>query len=463
MKKSIIAFGAASLMVAAVGITAAVVLGGNSARGGQSSVPDFIMPENTTSAAYSSQAASAAASESSAAQPDTAPSTAAVLDADPTDNSALTADAPSAVSESPDAPVSQQTTASAHAGTTIPETTATAATTSSIPAATAPTGTTSPATAENPEPVTVPENVLVTSGDPLHHIRFEFGEDRIRYSGVYSSANLTEIRLFRPNVRSADISHNGSSFSGSLDISGLEPGYYIIIARLDNNEGMYYVFEKTADGSRAVPADVLPAAANLEFTNSPLELPPGGVLQYITTSGNSSIAASVLDKVKSLSDQICAGLDSDYDKARALCAWVAENMYYDRDAAANGVSEEEISLEFVLQYHRSVCFGWANLYSALCQAQGINCFNVSGSVVTGSRCFAQTEPSDERSHSWNLLEIDGRLIWVDTVWNSSNSYDKGNYFTGGRDMQYFDIDEVLLSNDHRIARLEHRDYFGILG
>jgi hypothetical protein len=50
---------------------------------------------------------------------------------------------------------------------------------------------------------------------------------------------------------------------------------------------------------------------------------------------------------------------------------------------------------------------------------------------------------------------------VDTVWNSSNNYNKGNYFEGNYDMQYFDIDNVLLSNDHRVARLEHRDYYGI--
>lgn len=82
-------------------------------------------------------------------------------------------------------------------------------------------------------------------------------------------------------------------------------------------------------------------------------------------------------------------------------------------------------------------------------------------MVTGSRCFPQTELSDERSHSWNLVVTDGRLIWVDTVWNSSNNYNKGNYFEGNYDMQYFDIDNVLLSNDHRVARLEHRDYYGI--
>lgn len=101
-----------------------------------------------------------------------------------------------------------------------------------------------------PEPVTVLDNVMVTSGDPLHYIRFEFGKDRIDFSGVYSGAAIREIRLFRPSDVHRNFTADGSSFSGSIDISGLKPNYYIIIARLDNNEGMYYVFQKTPDGSR---------------------------------------------------------------------------------------------------------------------------------------------------------------------------------------------------------------------
>lgn len=300
----------------------------------------------------------------------------------------------------------------------------------------------------------------MTSGDPLHYIRFEFGKDRIDFSGVYTGAAVKNIRLLKPNTALSSFTADGSSFSGGIDVSRLEPGYYIIIARLDNNAGMYYVFQMTSDGSRPVPEDQIPVERNLAFTGSPMELSADGVLHQITVTDDPGTAAQILDEVKSLSDQICAGISSDYDKARALCEWVSANIYYDKDAAAKGVTEEEVSLEFVLKYHRSVCFGWSNLYSALCQAQGITCYNASGSVVTGSRCFAQTSLSDERSHSWNLVAADGKLIWVDTVWNSSNTYDKGNYFEGNYDLQYFDMNVALLSNDHRVARLEHRDYYG---
>lgn len=304
----------------------------------------------------------------------------------------------------------------------------------------------------------VPENVLITSGDPQHYIRIEFNGNQVLFSGVYSGDRITTFATFSPRIESSDFSRNGDSFQGSVDISSLEPGYHIFEVWLESAAGMYYVFEKTADGSRAVPSDRLPAAANLAASNSPLELPDEGVLLHITTQG-SERAAEVLDEIKSLSDQICEGITDDYDKARALAQWVSANMYYDKDAAERGVTDEEMTLDFILENHRSVCFGWSNLYSALCQAQGIDCFNASGSAVPGSRCFPQTDSSDERAHSWNMVVIGDRKIWVDTVWNSSNIYKDGDYKEYFTDMQFFDIDNALLANDHRVTRFEHRDYF----
>lgn len=455
MKKSVIAFGAAALIVLAGAITAAIALGRVPDRG-QSSIPDFVMPSISDSLPDSTAEYSVTSAESESSRADTLPGSTSSAPEDSTPGTGAESSEPVVIpAETSNSTLPQSTTRTSAAGTTA-DSARTSAAAESTPADSA-TGATSTA----PEPVTVLDNVLVTSGDPLHYIRFEFGKDRIDFSGVYSGAAMKEIRLFRPSDAHRSFTASGSSFSGSIDVSTLEPDYYILIARLGNNEGMYYVFQKTPDGSRAVPADKLPAARNLAFTESPMELSTDGVLHQVTVSDNAQTAAGILEEVKSLSDQICAGIASDYDKARALCEWVSANIYYDKDAAADGVTEEEVSLEFVLKYHRSVCFGWSNLYSALCQAQGITCYNASGSVVTGSRCFPQTELSDERSHSWNLVVTDGRLIWVDTVWNSSNNYNKGNYFEGNYDMQYFDIDNVLLSNDHRVARLEHRDYYGI--
>ncbi len=460
MKKTYIAVGIAACLAAAAAITAAVMHGGSQQASEQSGVPDFVFSE-----AVGSEDSFTDISSSRYAAETAVPTTA------PADEAAEKTAAEAEEHGSENSPKSTAAAVTAAADTDTDKPVQTAAVTAAVQSEAAETAADTAAQTEAAqslgseastaaEPEAADEKVLVTSGDPLHYVRFEFGNDSIRFTGVYSGNTVTEVLLFRPNISSTDLSLDGDSFSGSLDVRGLSEGYYIIIVKLQG-AGMYYVFEMTADGARAVPAEKLPAASNLAFADSPLELSEQGVLHQITVSDDISAARNILREIKTLSDRICAGITDDYDKARALCEWVSFNTYYDKEASENGVGEDDVTLEHVLQTHRSVCFGWSNLYAALCQAQGIVCYNASGSAVTGSRCFLQTKPEDERSHSWNLVVIDGRLIWVDTVWNSSNTYDKGSYFQASYDMQYFDIDSVLLSHDHRVSRLEYRNYFGI--
>lgn len=445
-----------SAIAAIFAVTAAfVIILNNSGNSGQSSTPEFVMPESThepqTDVSTSQQSAAASTTSTTPAIPGTsAENTTSHASSEENSEPEATTSVTSAAQPS----TNGSTAGSAATSAAKPQTTSTTAT-SGTSASTAASIDETPS-----EPEHIPDNVLITSGDPLHHIRFEFLKDRVEYTGVYSGDEILDLRIYKPSIITTPKS-SGDSFSGSIDVSSLEPGFYIIVADLQSGAGMYYVFEMTDNGAAPVPADKLPAASNLAFYNAPLELPAEGVLQHITVTGDRERAAQILSEIQKLSDQICAGITSDYDKARALAQWVSLNMYYDRDAQKNGVTEEEITLDFVLENHRSVCFGWSNLYSALCQAQGIKCYNASGSVVTGSRCFLQTSTSDERSHSWNLIDLDGRLIWVDTVWDSSNTYNKSNYFASSQDMQYFDIDSTLLSHDHRVTRLEYRDYFAL--
>lgn len=471
MKKQILLIGAGA---AGCALIAGLVILLNRQSG--SNVPEFVLPEYSQSADVIYNDTTAATLHSaSGTEPPEAPaksddSSAASTEPAATSTSSelpktttATSDVPEYSSSVPDAPVlpsattvafTEQPAASVKDPTSEPKEQHTAAVTAEPG---------NPVEPDEPEPKPEPEileNVLLTSGDPLHNIRFEFGADRIDFSGVYTDLTVSEVQILREHISSYDLV-TGVAFSGSLNVSGLTPGYYIIRVSLSDGGIMDYVFEMNSAGASPLSWEELPADENLNAAASPLELPASGVMQHITSSGDAETAKRVLAQIKELSDEICAGLSDDYSKARVLAQWVSRNMYYDHDASENGVTDDMLTLEHVLEYHRSVCFGWSNLYSALCQAQGIWCANASGSVVTGSRCFMQTTTSDERSHSWNMVVIDSRQIWVDTVWNSSNSYDGRRYAEGTQDMQYFDISTAALSQDHRVTRFEHRDYFAL--
>ena len=103
--------------------------------------------------------------------------------------------------------------------------------------------------------------------------------------------------------------------------------------------------------------------------------------------------------------------------------------------------------------------GYANLFAALCQAQGIECHIVhGGAVVTGT--FDTN--NDVRLHEWNVAVLNGQIIWIDTLWNTTNSYRDGEYNDGTVDADYFDLDNDTLAENHRADRIERRDYFSVL-
>lgn len=168
----------------------------------------------------------------------------------------------------------------------------------------------------------------------------------------------------------------------------------------------------------------------------------------------------MLGEIKALSDVICEGLGSDYDKLRAISRWVSANIYYDYPAYNKGVPEETLSLKYMLNGHSSVCGGYSNMTSALCAAQGIKCWNVHGSVLTGGYTFS--ERNDGEYHEWNYAEIDGRVIWVDSGWNSFCTLrSDGTYINGGIYYRYFDIGEEYFALNHKSNYAEYRDYFAL--
>lgn len=200
---------------------------------------------------------------------------------------------------------------------------------------------------------------------------------------------------------------------------------------------------------------------NKSVVDKAVEQPQNQVAEYIVKGGKPDEMRKVLEEIQALSDVICKGLDNDYDKLRAISRWVSANIYYDHPSYDRGVPAETLSLKYMLDKHSSVCGGYSNMTSALCAAQGIKCWNVHGSAITGSATFAETDRGEY--HEWNYAVIDGRVVWVDSGWNSHcHLRHDGTYDDGGIGYRYFDIGEEYFAQDHKASYAEYRDYFAIL-
>lgn len=202
-------------------------------------------------------------------------------------------------------------------------------------------------------------------------------------------------------------------------------------------------------------------AHNRTALDNPMTVPEDAVRLYISADGDEDRIRDTLAEIRQISDRICEGIESDYDKLFAISQWVSKNFYYDYDARDSSVTAETIALYGVLETRRTVCMGFANLFAALCSAQGIDCRVAHGAAVPGGGTF-ELSNGEGSLHEWNIAVIDGREVWVDTLWNTTNSYRSGIYSEGDLETAYFDTDGTVLAKNHRADRIEIRDYFSAL-
>lgn len=301
---------------------------------------------------------------------------------------------------------------------------------------------------------------MALCADPLFGREIVLEGDRLTVTGT--GAELQSIGIFHYDGTDdgewtyIDFTYDGDRFSAEFSSETLRGGglYTVYFYGSDRGNENYRINTALNEAVRNV------AENNDRAAEAHVEQPLNQVAEYVAAGSDPEEIGRVLAEIRSLSDEICAGLDDDYDKLRAICSWVPENIYYDHDASDEGVPVDSLSLDYLLRNRRSVCGGYSNMTAALCAAQGIECYNVHGGALTDGYSYNQT--SDDRLHEWNFAVIDGRRIWIDSCWNSGNHYQNGEYVGLGSNMYYFDTNGAFLAINHKARYSEHRDYFALL-
>ncbi len=179
---------------------------------------------------------------------------------------------------------------------------------------------------------------------------------------------------------------------------------------------------------------------------------------YVSTSNDQERHRQTLNRLRELSDEICEGAKTDLEKVQKIEYWVADNIYYNFDAAETSVTAEVISLENVLGNKITTCAGYANMFSALCNMQGIYCVNLRGGT------YIKEDTPDNllaipMNHEWNAVLLDGEWLFIDTAWLSNNEYRNGEYIRSETmDTEYTDMDFEHMSYEHRIDLADYRDF-----
>lgn len=299
---------------------------------------------------------------------------------------------------------------------------------------------------------------LTTSFDKDNYCDMKISGTEISIEGKYLSDAVEKIELrSRSSAELELVRKDGGEFSAKGDIGkvdGRALNSFVVIYfssgasmryRVIKDGGWYFPDNGGKDGFSYV-------LDNIYDTQS------AAWAYYISDEPDEETVQATLNEIRSLSDEITDGLTSDREKAFAVANWVSENIYYDIDARNNSVTLSTVCLANVLKERKTVCSGFANLYCALLEAQGIRAVNIKGSVAAHGITYEMLASSPQ-NHEWAAVLLDGRWAFIDVVWDTDNVFESGEYHKGVVNVQYRDITPLALSFDHRADRAEQRYYF----
>jgi len=115
--------------------------------------------------------------------------------------------------------------------------------------------------------------------------------------------------------------------------------------------------------------------------------------------------ADYADIIKAAQD-ITAGITDDYEKVRAICNWVVQNISYDFDMLF-GKHYKSTFAPTVFKDRVTICEGYAKLTVALANAAGFPAKYIYGRADNGYQ---------EDGHAWTEVWVDDRWVIIDTTW-----------------------------------------------
>lgn len=144
---------------------------------------------------------------------------------------------------------------------------------------------------------------------------------------------------------------------------------------------------------------------------------------------------------------------SEFEKVRAICEWISQEVDYDYSAAESsaGIAEKvtynAFYLEGVFDDKKAVCDGRSKAFILLCGMEGIESVRITGEAIT-------PQSSTPVGHAWNKVLIDvadsGIKEWylVDTTWSDIGMATLANEKSELLTMQYFLVTDAYTSSTH---------------
>ena len=298
---------------------------------------------------------------------------------------------------------------------------------------------------------------LVTGENEEYYSKITINSRSVLVEGCYKNDPVTNISFQNCGTVSSTLKVNpDGTFTSVLNPSEPIGSSDRIVIKLKSGAKLSYLI--MYDDNRYFPDNKL-SKQNQSVLEKAVPTSAKSWAGYVTDDLTEEGVKQTLDEVAYLADYIAGDIKDDYKKLEAIAKWVSDNIYYDRDARENSVTQSEICIKNVLKSRKTVCVGYSALFSALCEAQGLYVVNVKGTVTSDTVNYSDLADGPV-NHEWCAALIDDRWIWVDCVWNSNLKFENNKFKSMGANTQmYFDISPLALSFDHCAYLAEKRYYF----
>lgn len=311
-------------------------------------------------------------------------------------------------------------------------------------------------------------NTTLSTTHNYHSLKLIIFRNKILFQNVPMTFLETEVLIFLkdsygkeynkqfyPNPKHTKITYE-------VPVS-LAPGIYSLNVYIkSNSSNNFWSYHKEDDILLNINNNVV------VFYTSPVKLMnsikvslfPKGDIDITKCLRSSRTIQSDSPLIKETAKNIIKGKTLNYVKVIAIHDWIAENIYYDNDALANGsYMRNDNSALATLNKRKSVCQGYANLTVAMLRSINIpsfvlSCFALGESTLGG--WSIKDNIHHEANHVIVAAYVDERWIIMDTTWDSDNYIENGQkkQKTGfGVLHRYFDSTLSFISSTHRLERL----------
>ncbi|KAL3874016.1 hypothetical protein ACJMK2_037085 [Sinanodonta woodiana] len=168
-------------------------------------------------------------------------------------------------------------------------------------------------------------------------------------------------------------------------------------------------------------------------------------------------STSVLQSASELAKYLVQQARNDLERIRAFYRWITENIRYDTDGFFSG-KPSSCEPEDVLRSGKSVCQGYADLFTTLCRKVGISAKTITG-YAKGYSYHPEISitPSADTNHAWNVVLLNGDWRFVECTWGAGHV--NGQTFVKEFTEFYFLTDPEHFINAHfpRMEMNEEQD------